>query len=241
MPQITEVSVRFMRRIQVRDYEPAEAEVGLKAILLEGEDAAKIAPALVAFVSGEVHDGLGLARSNVLPTRAAGTSVVKDQFGNAAGTGKTAVGATVATAAAAKPAKAATAKTPAPPANDPTAIPDGAAPAAASAPAATPAADPTAIPDAAAAPAAPAKPATPPATVAATPAPAASGAAMAPAELSKWVGQQVREGKITVAAVSSLYPEFNVSRLVDLKPEQVASAKAKLDQKITEHAASEGL
>jgi hypothetical protein len=36
--EVYEVSARFMRRIQAKEYEPAEAEVSLKAQLAEGED-----------------------------------------------------------------------------------------------------------------------------------------------------------------------------------------------------------
>lgn len=38
MPTITDVSVRYMRRVQMKEYEPAEAEVGFKAQLEEGEN-----------------------------------------------------------------------------------------------------------------------------------------------------------------------------------------------------------
>jgi hypothetical protein len=35
---VTEITARFMRRIQIKDYEPAEAEISLKAHLEDGED-----------------------------------------------------------------------------------------------------------------------------------------------------------------------------------------------------------
>lgn len=38
MPIITDVSVRYMRRVQMKEYEPAEAEVGFKAQIGEDEN-----------------------------------------------------------------------------------------------------------------------------------------------------------------------------------------------------------
>lgn len=38
MVTITDVSVRYMRRVQMKEYEPAEAEVGFKAQLEDGEN-----------------------------------------------------------------------------------------------------------------------------------------------------------------------------------------------------------
>jgi hypothetical protein len=45
--EVYEISARFMRRIQAKEYEPAEAEVTLKANLAEGEDYAALATSLM--------------------------------------------------------------------------------------------------------------------------------------------------------------------------------------------------
>jgi hypothetical protein len=45
--EVYEISARFMRRIQAKEYEPAEAEVTLKANLAEGEDYASLATSLM--------------------------------------------------------------------------------------------------------------------------------------------------------------------------------------------------
>lgn len=258
MPVVSEATVRFLRKIQVRDYEPAECEVTLKAALLEGEQAGSVVNDLLKTASGEVHEALGLRRDTQVPltaTRAVGEKVVRDQFG--AVQSKEQVSAPVTAAAdpkaAAKAAKKAAAAATPPSTAAAAEIPDSAAvpatAAATAAPAAqtAPANDPTAIPDASAVPAAAPAAATP-ATVAAVPAtppaqaPAASGdTGLTPAALSSWVGEQVRNGKITVAAVATVYPQFGVRRLTDLKADQVAGAKAAIEAKIAEHSASEGL
>lgn len=36
--QVYDISVRFMRRVQVKEYEPREVEIGIKALIAEGED-----------------------------------------------------------------------------------------------------------------------------------------------------------------------------------------------------------
>jgi hypothetical protein len=53
---VTDVTVRFMRRAQIREYEPIEAEVSLKAALAEGEDYVKIANTLMADAKKAVHE-----------------------------------------------------------------------------------------------------------------------------------------------------------------------------------------
>lgn len=46
--EVYEISARFMRRIQAKEYEPAEAEVQFKANLAEGEDYTALAAELMA-------------------------------------------------------------------------------------------------------------------------------------------------------------------------------------------------
>ncbi len=237
MPQITEIGVRYMRRIQVRDYEPAESEVSLKAILLDGEDPKSIAVEVMAFASGEVHDSLGLPRSAKMPVRqttAAGQSKTTDQFGGVKDqkTVSTPVGKP-APAASDIPGETAPPAQQAKPAAATSDIPDGAA-----APQqAKPAASTSDIPDGAA-PKTTQAPAQQQQQQQAAP---AGDAAMTAADLSKWIGDQVRAAKITSAAVKAVYPKFGVTRIVDLKADQVAACKAALDQAIKEHASASDL
>ena len=57
--EVYEISARFMRRIQAKEYEPAEAEVTLKANLADGEDYMAAATTLMtAAKSTVIESGL---------------------------------------------------------------------------------------------------------------------------------------------------------------------------------------
>lgn len=57
--QVTDIKVRFMRKIQIREYEPAEAEVALTAFLEEGEeDHAAAIQELMSTAKDGVREGL---------------------------------------------------------------------------------------------------------------------------------------------------------------------------------------
>jgi hypothetical protein len=59
------------------------------------------------------------------------------------------------------------------------------------------------------------------------------------ADLSKWVGKTVQAGKLTADAVKSVYPQFRVTRLVDLKPEQLEPAFVAIKKAIQDHSAAQ--
>lgn len=209
-----DITVRFMRTIQVREYEPACAEVTIKAQLADGEDASKAIADAFKDVSAQVHTSLGLAADTKLPQRrkSAGGAVTTETM-------------TAKPAETPKPAETAQAQTGGKPApvqtkasvNDD--IPGEAAPAKTTAPAAAQ----SDIPDS-------------PAPAAAQTAPAAD--AIPPAELSKWIGEQVKSGNVTSAEIMALYPRFKVSRFADLKPDQTAEAKAAIEEIIKKRAAA---
>lgn len=58
MPQVYDVSVRYSRKVQAREYEPIEAEVILKAQLAEGEDYEAAASKLMVDARNVVHEGI---------------------------------------------------------------------------------------------------------------------------------------------------------------------------------------
>lgn len=205
--QIYDVTVRFARTIQVREYEPASAEVTVKAQLAEGEQADAVVAESFRLISEQVHLALGLETSTKLPTR------------KKAETGKPAATLTAQPKADAKPAatQQTTVKPAAAAVSD---IPDDGAPATVQTTAKPAAAANNDIPDDGA----------PPQTKQA----ASSGPdPVNAAELSKWIGEQVRLGKVTSQAVMGLYPKFGVSRFADLKPEKCAEAKAEIEKLIS--------
>lgn len=189
--QVYEISVRFMRRIQVREYEPAEAEVTVKAQLADGEKAESVISDAFKIASGEVHVSLGLAKDTKLPARAKGRTEAEI---TAAATTKGPDPKPAATTASDIPGEGA-------PAAKTTA-------AAASAVSDIPGDDPA-----------------PPAT-------ATGGESLTPADFSKWIGDQVRNGKVTSQAITGLYPKFGISRFADLKPEKIPEAKAEIEKLI---------
>ncbi len=185
--QIYDITVRFARTIQVREYEPASAEVTIKAQIAEGEDATPAVTDGFRLISEQVHLALGLEANTKLPTRTRG--------GKAAVTAEATAAPKAETTKVAAPkaeTKKADAPKPTPAASD---IPDDGAPA-----------DKTTAPA------------------------AQVGEAISAAELSKWIGDQVRLGKVTSQAVMGLYPKFGVSRFADLKPEKCAEAKAAIEE-----------
>ena len=56
--QVTDIKVRFMRRVQVREYEPAEAEVSISAQIMEDEDPASAILGLMTDAKDGVREGL---------------------------------------------------------------------------------------------------------------------------------------------------------------------------------------
>lgn len=66
---VYEVAVRFMRRAQVKEYEPAEAEVSFKANLEEGEDHLAVANGLMADAkSVAIESGLKAGKATATST-----------------------------------------------------------------------------------------------------------------------------------------------------------------------------
>jgi hypothetical protein len=214
--QIYDVTVRFARTIQVREYEPASAEVIVKAQLAEGEQASEAVTESFRLISEQVHLALGLEANTKLPTRrkSGGETVVQQPqtTGKPAGKKAEEKPAPQTPAAQTQPAKPAVSD-----------IPDDGAPA--TKPAVVAANNDIPGDDI-------------PATVQQPQqqAQAQSGAVGEPinaAELSKWIGEQVRLGKVTSQAVMGLYPKFGVSRFADLKPEKCAEAKAEIEKLIS--------
>lgn len=215
MPSISEVGVRFMRRIQVRDYEPAESEVTLKAVLLDGENAREAVHFLQDFASEEVHQALGLPTSTKLPvnaSRGVGQQIIKGPFGAEPHS----MGVDIPAIATEKPVQAAPAGGLEIPTSTPAAAPASPQPASAGI---------SDIPES--------KPATTP-----TAAPATN---MTAADVSKWIGEQVRSQKVSSEAVKGLYPKYKVTRFADLKPEQIALVKADVEEMIAKKGTPEGV
>lgn len=212
LPTIGEATINFKRTIQVRDYEPATCEITMKATFGEGDQVnvpAAIAN-IIAFESETVHAALGLPRNNNVKS----LPMQPIQAG----------GDTVLKEKSGRvvEAKSVHAEIPGEASAD---IPGE--PAAPATQAKTPVAD---VPGE-----------TVPATQAKAPTPPQQAADAAPAsaaELSKWVGQQVQGGKLTADAVKSIYPNFKVTRLVDLKPEQIAPAYGAIQKAIQDHSAA---
>ena len=212
--QVYDIKVRFMRKIQVRDYEPTESELTISAQLDDGEDPKTAIKAAFKILSEEVHTSLGLAPNTKLPARGrAAGDTVQAEASVAPQAEKTTAKAT--TKAADKPK-------PAPVSDIPDETPTQAKPTAAQAQAAS-----SDIPDE-----------TAPTTQTAT-APADEDDLFAgcedkekPARLSKWIGEQVKTSKIASTEITKLYPKFGISRFADLKPEKCAEAKAAVEELI---------
>ncbi len=198
--QVYDITARFSRTIQVREYEPASAELTVKAQLADGESPEKVSAEVFKLIGEQVHLALGLSPNTKLPARARAAKSEE----------------TPPATSAKAPAKTTAATPPATAASD---IPGEGAPAKA-----TTAATASDIPG------------DEDTTLTASPqqqAQAASDVGMTPAELSKWIGEQVRTGKVTSQAITGLYPQFGISRFADLKPEKCADAKAAVEKLIS--------
>jgi hypothetical protein len=211
--QVYDIKVRFMRKIQVRDYEPTESEVTCSAQLEDGEDPKAAIKAAFKILSEEVHTSLGLAPNTKLPTR--GKATGEHVQAEASVTDKTPA-PTPAPASDKKPAekKAADKTTKASATDD---IPGEGAPATKTTAASAASSD---IPGEETAP------------QTQQTAAAETATDMTPADLSKWIGEQVRSGKVTSQAITALYPKFGISRFADLKPEKCGEAKAAVEELI---------
>lgn len=209
--QVYDISVRFMRRIQLREYEPVEAEVSAKAQLSDSDDLKQSIAEAFQIASAGVHLALGLPENTTLKPKAGAKGKASQGEVNAA------------------PATAAQTAAPAKPADD---IPD-ATPAKTTAPA-KPAAASSDIPDAGPAP-------TQAQQTAAPASQASSGAAITPQELSKWIGEQVRLGRVTPQDIMNLYPRFGVARFADIKPDRCAEAKQAIEELIAKNSKSTDL
>lgn len=211
--QVYDITARFSRTIQVREYEPASSELTIKAQLADGEKAEDAIKELFALASGEVHISLGLAKDTKLPPR-----------GKAAATASTTVKPTPAadpSKTTAKPTEAEKAQLPKTERAVTSDIPGEGAPAAKTTAAAAASSD---IPGE-----------TAPAATTAAAATVETGETT-PAELSKWIGEQVRTGKVTSVAITGLYPQFGIARFADLKPEKCGEAKAAVQALIDKNA-----
>lgn len=213
MAQVQTLELRFMRRIQVREYEPTEAECKLTAQLADGDQPGEIAATMFALASDQVHIALGLPANTKLATRAAGHATHKTQAQN----GGTAT-------------KEHKVSAPVGAGDIPEEIPGEAAPQTGkqtAAPQKAPAGDiPEEIPGETAQPQ--------------THAADKDGVTDAPS-LSKWIGEQVRLGKVSSDAVKATYPKYKIARFADLKPDQVPTMKAELDGLIKAHSAAADL
>jgi hypothetical protein len=205
MAKVYSVTVRYMRRIQAREYEPAEAEVTVQAELVGGDTPEQAISETFALASQGVHIALGLPPDVELAPRTGATTaaVSPRRRKNAPATSSSATvqqsdtadipSTTSAPAAAAQPAQPA-AQTAQPAAKVEANVID---PTAGAAQPSQPAAQTTALPG--------------------------------DFDLAKYVGELVRSGKLNSNTVKGLYPEYGVQRIADLKPEQKAPFKAKVD------------
>jgi len=212
--QVYDIKVRFMRKIQVRDYEPTESELTISAQLEDGEDPKTAIKAAFKILSEEVHTSLGLAPNTKLPTR---------------GKGKIEGEATTTPAPTPAPASDKKAADKPQQAKAPAATDD--------IPGETTQAKPTAA-QAQAASSADIPGETAPSTQTTATATAEDDLFAGcedkekPARLSKWIGEQVKSGKIASTEVAALYPKFGISRFADLKPEKCSDAKAAVEELI---------
>lgn len=207
---VYDIKVSFMRRIQVREYEPVEVTVGAAAQLAEGENVETSIKALLTTASEQTHMALGLAPSaKIVPKGHVEVAATVARSMPNGGTETKTVQVPVKQPAPAAPAKT----TPVASAKDD-----------------IPGEDPA--PKAAAAAETPAKTA-PVVTAKADDIPGEDPAPASTADthktLSDWVGDLVRNGKLLGATVKSVYPEFQVQRILDLKPEQFPKFRAKIE------------
>lgn len=201
---VTDIKVRYTRKIQPAEYSPIEAEVTLTAQLSEGDNAKDAATALINDAKAAVFTALGAKQGGT-----ASTEVTKAEAPKAAAAPK-------AEAEAPKkgpgrppkqtltpPAEKAAPK----PAEDPMDMVDETPAAPAPAPAAAPAEEDefAGIEEPAAAP-------------------------MTAKELQDWIGAKVKANPALLAKVKAVYAEFGVTRSVDTTEEQRPKIRAKLEE-----------
>ncbi len=211
--KVSSVTARFLRRVQVQNFEPAEAELSITLGTVEGEtqvDAKDAQPlmelalkqaktaVLKTLIDGIKESAAPQVRPTTAPVAAPATPP-----------------ADPAPAAGTKPketkAKDAKPKEPAATTAD---IPDGTAPA-------TPAPAPK-----------PAANADIPAVEAKTV--DAPTKTMTPTELSAWIAENIKAKKLTTADMRDLMTEYKIIRLGELAPPQVLEFKAKLEKVIAD-------
>jgi hypothetical protein len=209
--KIVNITARFMRRIQPQDYEPAEAELSAQVAFDDGEVV-------------EIADGASRAGDLLLALRAEVYRSLNRQ--PPADPQAPPPNAKVVTAADVEGGRKGKKTTKTPPTGNETADLGEATPAQAAKPAPQPA---TAEQTAAAA--ATAAVATTKAVTAATPstaAPAVNVKLTLP-ELLAHLNALVGSSKVAVESVKALYPQFKVTRVAELKEDQIAAFKVALD------------
>lgn len=214
--QVQSFEVRFMRRIQVREYEPAEAETKLSVALADGDDPVECVRTCSEMAALFTHEALGLAPNTKVKPAARGTVAKTAQQGGKA------------TQHVEQPVQEPTTAAPKASTSD---IPD-AEPAKTAAPQPTaptaPKASTSDIPDAE-----PAK------AAASQPTAQVPTTAPAPSNIGKWLADQARSGKLTNEEIKSLYPKYNIKRIMELKPEQEAAFRADVEAIIARNSASD--
>ena len=203
MPNVYDVSVRVMRRVQMKEYEPMEAEVSLKAQLAEGEDYIEavnklLIDAKTAVIETAIKGSAGKVTKSVEPAAAPATAAAAPA--EAAPRKGRPTKAEQEAKAAAEAAKAAAAGTTDDFSTEPT-----------PAPAPAPAAEPDEFSEFETAEAAPA------------------AAPMTVKELQDWITANIQAKKIDVAKVKETYGKFGVTRSADTKDEDRPKIKAAIE------------
>ena len=199
---VTDIKVRYTRKIQPADYSPIEAEVSLSAQLSEGENAKDAATSLINDAKAAVFTALGAK-----PGGTATTEVTKTEAPKAA-------------AAAPKAEAEAPKKGPGRPPKQTLTPPAEKAP--------KPAEDPMDMVDEA--PATPAPAPAEEADEFAGIEDAAPAPVMTAKELQDWIGAKVKANPTLLAKVKAVYAEVGVTRSVDLTEEQRPAIRAKLEE-----------
>lgn len=201
---VYDIKARFMKRVQVKEYEPVEAEVTMSAQLGEGEDAETSAAALMEQARAAVMDSI--------KSKSAGKTE-----------------ATVATVAKAAPVEAVAAPAKKAAAKPAPADDDFEAPAPAkkaTKPAPAPADDDFETP-------APAKKAAKPAPEPEPEAEEDDEFAVkgiSQPDFQSWMTGMVNGGKITPKEIKSVYPKFGITRSTDATLEQLPALKAAIEK-----------
>jgi hypothetical protein len=199
---VTDIKVRYTRKIQPAEYSPIEAEVSMTAQLAEGDNANEVATRLISDAKAAVFTALGAKSTGTTTTKveAAPASAAPKAEAEAPKKGPGRPPKQTLTPPAEKAAKPA-------PAEDPMDMVEE-APKAAPAPAPAPAEEPdefAGMEEPAAAPAMTAK------------------------ELQDWIGAKVKANPALLAKVKAVYAEFGVARSVDTTEEQRPLIRTKLE------------